>query len=241
MDTQLEWFNRVYDALQDEESYHGDFYELFEELEEECSFRKHLGQKHPAIELFNIFTDESVVQVFFDPYNQQFYLPSFDETILTKMHVLIDDFDDIQKIFCGAWVSHQKEYYEDDEDEMDPEEASAFFEHMQALTNGKQSPFPSFLMEEQHEQQLMQEKAESIEWFAEEKILSSVKIDVPISQEKQTVMRLGIIPSTGERVLCKERRFIENDEITHGSSQIFMISQDELIVLKELIERIFID
>ena len=237
MNGNLDWFERVFEQLQDLDSYNYDKSgPLMDALYECIIFREKLGDRHPIIELYDFDDEVRIAHICFDTANQQFYLPVYDDFLDQKMHVLIDSFEEIQSMFVNAWnrnLEILEDDIEDDENKMlhnigNEQSTQSLFHNISTL----------FMQQQQHE--MDKDKLENIEWLEEEELISSLKIDHPTPIEQQMVLRLGVIHGTNERVLCKETRFLNTDEITHGSSQVFLINQEELLPLVEMVKKHFI-
>lgn len=238
----LDWFNRVFNQLEDGETFENeDGYELFEVFGDCIIFRKELGHRHPIIELYDLDDSLRIAHICFDPYNQQFYLPVNDEEIGKKLHFLLDSFDDIKHFFIGAWIN---QFSNEDEEEL---EEYDFFDNSEDIFDAEYEysepeekifhHLTAMLLEHKNNVDMDKEKLNTIEWLDEEELISSLKLDIPVSIEQQIVLKLGIIPETKERVLCKETRFLYKTKVTHGSSQLFLINQDELRPLLEMVKK----
>jgi len=235
MNENLDWFNRVFDALGDGESY--DDWDFAEALDDgSVMFKKRMGSRHPHIELYDVEDDEGIVSICFDPLNQQFYFSSLDK----KVHMLLESFEEIQELVSVRWNQHffgiDDEEDEDDELEFPDVEMDLFGQFSSFKDNAPNPLIAAYLLEEQHDESMMRAKLDTIEWIEEEKIVSSIKIDIPVSMEKQILLRIGIIPSTNERVLCKEKRFLQAGDLVSSSSQVFIIDDQELSLMGEMIQ-----
>lgn len=241
MEENLQWFNRVFEELQDEDSYVGvddaDF--LVACLYGMAGFKKGIGRKYPVIELYDK-KDVEVAQVCFDPANQQFYLPVYDDVLNRKLHVMVESFEEIQSIFVHAWNKYV-EQYEADMDALDQMKVFASEGEIGDIDDEHsiQSLFElSKLFRKHHEsqQENQKEKLENIEWIEGEEFTSSIKVDIPLPMEKQVVLRSGIIPGARDRdrAVCIETRLWNKGEVASESSQIFLLTLEELIPLLDM-------
>ena len=110
MNKNLNWFERLFEELKNEQAYVGtdSYYEFIEYLNDTLIFEKNIGNKHPVIELYDFDHEERVSYICFDPANQQFYLPVYNDEIEMKMHILFDSFEEIQKFFVGSWIQYSR-------------------------------------------------------------------------------------------------------------------------------------
>ncbi|MFP3126347.1 hypothetical protein OH784_27435 [Ectobacillus funiculus] len=110
MNENLSWFERLFEELKNEQAYvdADSYYEFIEYLNDTLIFEKNIGNKHPVIELYDFDHEERVNYICFDPANQQFYLPVYNDEIEMKMHILFDSFEEIQKFFVGSWIRYSR-------------------------------------------------------------------------------------------------------------------------------------
>ena len=87
-----EWFDRVTEELQDHLN------SICEEYDQVGHMNINRASKHPRIEFF-VSTDEEERDYFctilFDPYNEEFYIESFDIELLQPTRIILDDITDI--------------------------------------------------------------------------------------------------------------------------------------------------
>lgn len=112
MNTSLNWYERVLEELKNEQSYFGrdSYYEFIEYLNDSLIFDKKIANKHPVIGLYDFQPEEEkrVNYISFDPSNQQFYVPVYNDEIEMNMHIILNSFEDIQKFFVGSWIRYSR-------------------------------------------------------------------------------------------------------------------------------------
>ncbi|KKI90016.1 hypothetical protein WQ54_23085 [Bacillus sp. SA1-12] len=110
MNKYLNWYERVFEELKNEQSYLGrdSYYEFIEYLNDSLIFEKKVANKHPVIELYDFQHEVRVCYIYFDPVNSLFYLPVYNDEIEMKMHIILDSFEDIQKFFVGSWIRYSR-------------------------------------------------------------------------------------------------------------------------------------
>lgn len=116
-----EWFDRVTEELQDHLN------SICEEYDQVGHMNINRASKHPRIEFF-ISTDEEERDYFctilFDPYNEEFYVESFDVELLQPTRIILDDITDIIEAVHESFHEFLMDdtdielvYMEDDEDD----------------------------------------------------------------------------------------------------------------------------
>ncbi|QFF97611.1 hypothetical protein PB01_01635 [Psychrobacillus glaciei] len=87
----MEWFNRVTGELQDH------LESICEEYDQVGHMNINRGSKHPRIEFF-VGTEEDrdyFCTLLFDPYNEEFYVESFDVTLHQPTRIVLNDITDV--------------------------------------------------------------------------------------------------------------------------------------------------
>jgi hypothetical protein len=88
----MEWFNRVTEELQD------NLESICEKYDQVGHMNINRGSKHPRIEFF-VGTEEDERDYFctllFDPYNEEFYVESFDVTLQQPTRIILEDITDV--------------------------------------------------------------------------------------------------------------------------------------------------
>lgn len=87
-----EWFDRVTEELQDHLN------SICEEYDQVGHMNINRASKHPRIEFFVSTEDEErdyFCTILFDPYNEEFYVESFDVELLQPTRIILDDITDI--------------------------------------------------------------------------------------------------------------------------------------------------
>jgi len=114
----MEWFNRVTSELQDH------LKSICEEYDQIGHMNINRGSKHPRIEFFISTEDDDRVYfctLLFDPYNEEFYLESFDMTLQQPTRIILDDITDVVEAVHESFhefIDEDSEvFYVDDEEE----------------------------------------------------------------------------------------------------------------------------
>lgn len=114
----MEWFNRVTSELQDH------LKSICEEYDQIGHMNINRGSKHPRIEFFISTEDDDRVYfctLLFDPYNEEFYLESFDMTLQQPTRIILDDITDVIEAVHESFhefIDEDSEvFYVDDEEE----------------------------------------------------------------------------------------------------------------------------
>jgi len=114
----MEWFNRVTGELQDH------LKSICEEYDQIGHMNINRGSKHPRIEFFMSTEDDDRVYfctLLFDPYNEEFYLESFDMTLQQPTRIILDDITDVVEAVHESFhefIDEDSEvFYVDDEEE----------------------------------------------------------------------------------------------------------------------------
>ena len=116
-----EWFDRVTEELQDHLN------SICEEYDQIGHMNINRASKHPRIEFFVSTEDEDrdyFCTILFDPYNEEFYVESFDVELLQPTRIILDDITDIIELevhikWCSMSQRRASElvYLDDDEDD----------------------------------------------------------------------------------------------------------------------------
>lgn len=120
-----EWFDRVTEELQDHLN------SICEEYDQVGHMNINRASKHPRIEFF-VSTEDAERDYFctilFDPYNEEFYVESFDVELLQPTRIILDDITDIVEAVHESFHefltddSDSEFYYLDDNDDDDFED-----------------------------------------------------------------------------------------------------------------------
>ncbi|WP_332695049.1 hypothetical protein [Halalkalibacter lacteus] len=111
----LDWFDRVTEELQE------DLESICEKYDQIGHMSIDKGAKHPRIEFF-VETDENgreyFCTLFFDPFNNEFYIESFDLDLDLTSRTILDDIDDIIDVVHESFHDYlnDDEYVSDFED-----------------------------------------------------------------------------------------------------------------------------
>ncbi len=108
----LEWFDRVSGELQDH------LKSICEKYDRNGSMIVERGSKHPRIEFYTELEDDErdyFSSLFFDPYNEEFYMESFDPDLGQISKVILTDIEDI----IDAVHESFHNYLEDEDEDED--------------------------------------------------------------------------------------------------------------------------
>ncbi|MBO0998416.1 hypothetical protein IOC57_11740 [Bacillus sp. SD075] len=117
----LEWFDRVSGELQDH------LKSICEKYDRNGSMIVERGSKHPRIEFYTELDDNErdyFSTLFFDPYNEEFYMESFEPDLGQISKVILSDIEDIVDAVHESFHNYLEEDdtdYEDDLDDPDGE------------------------------------------------------------------------------------------------------------------------
>ena len=120
-----EWFDRVTEELQDHLN------SICEEYDQIGHMNINRASKHPRIEFFVSTEDEErdyFCTILFDPYNEEFYVESFDVELLQPTRIILHDITDIIEAVHESFhefLTHDSDselvYLDDDSDDEDDE------------------------------------------------------------------------------------------------------------------------
>ncbi len=118
-----EWFDRVTEELQDHLN------SICEQYDQVGHMNINRASKHPRIEFFvSTLEDERdyFCTILFDPYNEEFYVESFDVELLQPTRIMLDDITDIIEAVHESFHEFLEDdseseliYLEDDDDTND--------------------------------------------------------------------------------------------------------------------------
>lgn len=110
----LEWFDRVSGELQDH------LKSICEKYDRNGSMIVERGSKHPRIEFYTELEDDErdyFSSLFFDPYNEEFYMESFDPDLGQISKVILSDIEDIVDAVHESFHNYLEA--DDDDDDYD--------------------------------------------------------------------------------------------------------------------------
>ncbi|MEK3952194.1 MULTISPECIES: hypothetical protein [unclassified Psychrobacillus] len=120
-----EWFDRVTEELQDHLN------SICEEYDQIGHMNINRASKHPRIEFFVSTEDDDrdyFCTILFDPYNEEFYVESFDVELLQPTRIILHDITDIIEAVHESFhefLTHDSDselvYLDDDSDDEDDE------------------------------------------------------------------------------------------------------------------------
>ena len=116
----MEWFNRVTGELED------NLNSICEKYDQTGHMTIEQGAKHPRIEFF-VESEESdrdyFCTLFYDPYNEEFYVESFDLSLEQPARIILSDIKDIvdavHESFHDFMNDESEVFYVDDDDDYD--------------------------------------------------------------------------------------------------------------------------
>lgn len=189
-----EWFDRVTEELQDHLN------SICEEYDQVGHMNINRASKHPRIEFF-VSTDEEERDYFctilFDPYNEEFYVESFDIELLQPTRIILDDITDIIDAVHESFhefLTHDSDselvYLDDDDDEEYDDDEEITIEEI------------------------------DVEWETPE--VTAFLID----DKMEVTYQFGVDSSNGDGVLRRVNRVWEDDEVLEDEST-FTYKKDE--------------
>jgi len=191
----MEWFDRVSSELQEH------LESICEKYDQEGQMSIDRGAKHPRIEFFVETEDddrEYFCTLFFDPYNEEFYIETFDlEYEQTSRTILTDIEDIIEAVHESFHMYINDEEFEDDEFENED------YDEAYDVEEGN-------ILEEI-----------DVEWETPE--VTAFMYD----DEVEVTYQFGIVQETGDGVLRRVNRIkTENDDMIKDETN-FIFSKEE--------------
>lgn len=213
----LEWFDRVSGELQ-------------EHLESICEKYDRVGQmnidrgaKHPRLEFYVETEDQErdfFCTLFYDPYNDEFYLESYDIDYGQTLKVILPDIEDIIDAVHESLHDYlsmdEIDFYEADEYDND---------HIDYIVDDEDEDGPvhyvvdDYDYEDQAEEDIFEEI--EVEWETPE-VTAFIHGD-----EVEVTYQFGIITETGDGVLKRLNRIITEDNELIKDESHFIFSKEE--------------
>ncbi|MFD2682187.1 hypothetical protein [Bacillus seohaeanensis] len=193
----LEWFDRVSGELQDH------LESICDKYDKQGHMSIDKGAKHPRIEFFVETEDndrEYFCTLFFDPYNEEFYLSSYDLDFDLSSKTILDDIEDIVDIVHESFHG----YINDEELVLEEEYAEDEF----------------FLDEEYDEDELIAEV--EVEWETPE-----VTAFMDEDEDLEVTYKFGILTETGDGILQRVNRLRTSEDEIIKDEYNFIFSKDE--------------
>ncbi len=210
----LEWFDRVTGELQEH------LESICEKFDQTGHMTIDRSAKHPRIE-FYVETDQNEREyfctLFFDPYNSEFYVETFDVDLEQPSRTILADIDDI----VDAVHESFHEFLSDDDTEVYyvDEDINAEDEYV-ALDEGDSDEDEYFVGEVIEDDGDLIEEID-VEWETPE-VTAFQKED-----EVEVTYQFGIVTDTGDGVLRRINRiWTEDDELVKDESN-FIFTKEE--------------
>jgi hypothetical protein len=209
----MEWFDRVTGELQDH------LESICEDYDQTGHMSIDRSAKHPRIEFF-VETEDGerayFSSLFFDPYNEEFYVETFDAELEQPARTILSDIDDIVDAVHDNFhdfIANETEYYEEDEE--DDGEAEVVFE----TDYDDEDEYYVGETDENTEDDLLEEI--DVEWETPE-VTAFLK-----EEEVEVSYQFGIVSETGDGVLRRVNRiWTEDDELLKDESN-FIFTKEE--------------
>jgi hypothetical protein len=206
----MEWFDRVSAELQDH------LESICEDYDQTGHMSIDRSAKHPRIEFFVESEDGERAyfsSLFFDPYNEEFYVETFDADLEQPARTILSDIDDIVDAVHDNFhdfISNETEYYEDEDGEV---EVAFETDH-----DDEDEYYVGEAIEETDDN-LFEEI--DVEWETPE-VTAFIKED-----EVEVSYQFGIVSETGDGVLRRVNRiWTEDDELFKDESN-FIFTKEE--------------
>lgn len=203
----MEWFNRVTAELQDHLKSICDQYEKVGHMTIDQS------AKHPRVEFF-VETDGEYRDYFctllFDPYNEEFYVETYDFEFEQLARVILEDIEEIVEAVHTCF--HTFMNGDDDEfelDDMDNEEVYVYEDE-----DGEEYYLGEVVEDDSDSEEL------DVEWESPEVTAFHIEDEVEITYQ------FGLVGDTGHGVLKRVNRYWLDDEL-HKDESIFTFSKEE--------------
>ncbi|WP_227938243.1 hypothetical protein [Alkalihalobacillus deserti] len=198
----LDWFDRVTEELQDDLESICDKYDQIGHM----SIDK--GAKHPRIEFFVELEDlerEYFCTLFYDPFNNEFYIESFDLDLDLTSRTILEDIEDI----IDAVHESFHDFINDEDDDYE-----AAIEYSDEEFN---DVYDIDVLTEDDEFETLE-----VDWETPE-----VTAYIDETEDLEITYKFGVIPETGDGILQRINRVkTEDDDIIKDEFN-FIFSKDE--------------
>lgn len=193
----LEWFDRVSGELQDH------LKSICEKYDRNGSMIVERGSKHPRIEFYTELDDDErdyFSTLFFDPYNEEFYMESFDPDLGQISKVILSDIEDIVDAVHESFHNYLEEDDNDYEFELDDE-----YDESYDTDGGEESDVYEI----------------DVDWETPE-VTAYIQ-----DNEVEVTYQFGIVQETGDGVLKRINRIrTANDDLIKDETN-FIFSREE--------------
>ncbi|WP_456271337.1 hypothetical protein [Bacillus sp. AK031] len=218
----LEWFDRVSGELQDH------LESICEKYDQVGQMNIDRGAKHPRIEFYVETEDherEYFCSLMFDPYNEEFYMESYDIDYGQSLKVILPDIEDIIDAVHESlhdYLSMEEVDFYDEADEYDDDHIDYVVED-----EGEEGPVHYVVddydydeVEEDYEEGDILEEID-VEWETPE-VTAFLHAD-----EVEVTYQFGIITDTGDGVLRRLNRIRTEDGQLIRDESHFIFSKEE--------------
>lgn len=193
----LEWFDRVSGELQDH------LKSICEKYDRNGSMIVERGSKHPRIEFYTELDDDErdyFSTLFFDPYNEEFYMESFDPDLGQISKVILSDIEDIVDAVHESFHNYLEEDDNDYEFELDDE-----YDESYDTDGGEESDVYEI----------------DVDWETPE-VTAYIQ-----DNEVEVTYQFGIVQETGDGVLKRINRIRTADDDLIKDETNFIFSREE--------------
>lgn len=216
----LEWFDRVCGELQD---YLESICEKYDEIGHISINR---ASKHPKVDFF-VETEDEEREVFctlyFDPYNEEFYMEEFDLVLEQTSRTLLPDMEDIIDAVHETFHDFMNDVNEEDD---------------YILIEDEDGDEDYILIEEDDEEVYALEETDDeygeqeihVEWTTPE--VTAFEIE----GEAEIAYQFGIVQETGDGVLRRVNRMITDRNVMMEEETNFFFNREEAGTIVDLIE-----
>ncbi|MGM0844732.1 MAG: hypothetical protein ACQEUT_07115 [Bacillota bacterium] len=213
----LEWFDRVSGELQDH-------------LESICVKYDKVGQmnidrgaKHPRIEFYVETTDaerDYFCSLLFDPYNEEFYMESYDIDYGQSLKIILPDIEDI----IDAVHESLHDYLNMEEIDLDDEAGEYDDGHTDYIVNDEDEEVPVHYVIDDYDYETEEDdilEEVDVQWETPE-VTAFIHGD-----EVEVTYQFGILNETGDGVLRRLNRITTEDDQLIKDESHFIFSKEE--------------
>ncbi|CAH0269523.1 hypothetical protein SRABI96_03651 [Peribacillus sp. Bi96] len=193
----LEWFDRVSGELQDH------LQSICEKYDRNGSMIVERGSKHPRIEFYTELADNErdyFSTLFFDPYNEEFYMESFEPDLGQVSKVILSDIEDIVDAVHESFHNYLEEDDTDYEFDMDDDNDDDLYD-----PDGEESDIYEI----------------DVDWETPE-VTAYIQ-----DNEVEVTYQFGIVQETGDGVLKRINRIRTADDDLIKDETNFIFSREE--------------
>ncbi|GAE24950.1 hypothetical protein JCM9140_916 [Halalkalibacter wakoensis JCM 9140] len=195
----LDWFDRVSAELQD------DLESICEEFDQIGHMSIDKGAKHPRIEFF-VETEEEdreyFCTLFFDPFNNEFYIESYDIEFDLISRTILEDIEDIIDVVHESF----HEFMNDEEEDFEYEDEDDEIVYVESLDEYDDDEYETL----------------DVDWETPE-----VTAYIDESEDVEITYKFGVIQETGDGVLQRTNRVKTADDELIKDEFNFIFSKDE--------------